>query len=115
MATAEDFERGDGWTYTEDGDERRLQLETDLQVIQPEDITLDIMTRGCALLGIDADDVWAQRDIELPERPSLPRAQAFFSLVVENSDEFDLAEMQWSRAQALLAVVVDHFINASPR
>jgi len=103
----------DGWAWSEDGSS--LELETPMQLIEPEDVTLDVLTRGCMLLGLDPDSVLAGEEVELPERPPVAEAQVFFAMVVKNSEEYDLAAMQWSRAQSLLAVVVDHFINARPR
>jgi len=89
-----------------------LELDPPLELIEPEDITLDVMQRGCLLLGIDADDVLAGREVELPEHPPLATAQLFFDLAVENSEEYDLQEMQYGRARAVLGVVADHFITA---
>jgi hypothetical protein len=96
------------WTEGGEG----LELDPPLELIEPEDITLDVMQRGCLLLGIDADDVLAGRDVELPEHPPLATAQLFFDLAVENSEAYDLKEMQYGRARALLGVVAEHFINA---
>lgn len=92
--------------------EQEIELDPPLEMVEPEDITLDLMTRGCALLQVDADKVLAGEPVELPEHPPLATAEAFFGLVVENADEYDLSEMQYDRARALLGVVAHNFINA---
>ena len=105
---------GPNWTTSNAG-ETEIELDPPLELIEAEDVTLDLMHKGCLLLGVDPDDVLAGRDVELPEHPPLATAQVFFSLVVENSEAYELASMQYDRARALLGVVADHFINASAR
>lgn len=107
---------GPNWTTPDAGAETaEIELDPPLELIKAEDVTLDVMHKGCLLLGVDPDDVLAGRDVELPEHPPLATAQVFFSLVVVNSEAYDLAAMQYGRARALLGVVADHFINASAR
>jgi len=98
-----------GWEV--DGDVMHLR---GLQLIDPEDITHDVFSRCLRMLGANPDEVLAGEPIDLPEHPPSFFAQAFFDLVCVNSADFDLQGMQWSRANALLGVCVDHFINARP-
>jgi hypothetical protein len=103
---------GPNWT-TSDAGEAEIELDPPLELIEAEDVTLDLMHKGCLLLGVDPDDVLAGRDVELPEHPPLAMAEGFFRLVVENHEAYELASMQYNRARALLGVVADHFISAS--
>ena len=105
---------GPNWTTSNAG-EAEIELDPPLELIEAEDVTLDLMHKGCLLLGVDPDDVLAGRDVELPEHPPLAMAEGFFRLVVENHEAYELASMQYDRARALLGVVADHFINASAR
>jgi len=105
---------GPNWT-TPNADETEIELDPPLELIEAEDVTLDLMYKGCLLLRIDPDDVLAGRDVELPDYPPLALTEGFFRLVVENHEAYDLAAMQSGRARALLGVVADHFINASAR
>ena len=100
--------------FKKSGEDGTLELDPPLELIDSEDITLSVLQQGCLLLQVDPDDVLAGRDVELPTHPPLATAQAFFALAVKNSGEYDLAQMQYSRARALLGVVADHFINAPP-
>lgn len=97
------------WVPTEDG----YRLEPPLEVVDPDDVTLEMLTEACALLGIDADDIIAGRDVEIPAHPPLANAEAFLKIALENSEAYDIGRMQWSRANALLASVVAHFIEPS--
>jgi len=89
-----------------------LELDPPLELIEPTDVTLDKLTNGCYLLGVDPDDVLAGKPVELPEHPPLATADQFLRLTVKNYDQYDFWEMQYGRARAILGVAADHFIKA---
>lgn len=97
------------WTRTEDG---RLVLDPAPVIV--ETITLDVFERGMLLLGIDPDAALSGSvDWSEVRRPPLKRAQAFLELALENADAYALREMEADRADAFLAIVTGHFIEAA--
>lgn len=103
-----------GWVVTGETDgEMEMELRPPPQFIDPEDVSLDVLQRGCQLIGIDPDRVLAGKDVELPENVPLMTAEPFLDLVVENFDEYDLRGMQAARARAFIGVALTHFIRAS--
>jgi len=93
---------------TEDG----IELDPPLELIEPEHVTARTFERGLLALGIDPDDVLAGREVELPKHPKWDNVNYFFDLVVENADQYDLAEWPVGRLKSVLAVIVDHFMSA---
>lgn len=98
---------------TEDG-LTELQLEPELQVLEPNEITLNKATTLCHLLQIDPDKVIFGSDerIELPDHPPLSHAQEVFNILVVNSEEYDIAEMPASQVKIILASLTTYFTKA---
>lgn len=98
-----------------ESDDDILELDPPLELIEAQEVTGEVFERGCLLLEIDPDDVLAGREVELPKHPKLEHTWQFFELVVENSDEYNLAQMQVGRLKSVLAVAADHFMSAPLR
>jgi len=104
----------------EDGD-LHLQLEPLMEVREKEDLSLRQFYRGCYLLDaaceeeIDPDKILSDGDpIHLPEVTPLPVSRDFFRLMVINHGDYnDIAEWPHYHVQAVLGVLVNHFIRAS--
>lgn len=92
----------------------KLKLEPELELLDPDEITLDVVTRLCACIQVDADKVlFSDEQVELPENPPLTHVQEFFDILVKNSDDYDIEEMPASQVKMLLGGLTSYFIKAS--
>ena len=93
---------------------QEFTLDPPLQLLDPEEITLDVFERGCFLLGVDPDQWLMSDDPEpLPDEVPLAHWLGFFELICENDEAYDLQQMPTSHAKILLGVCADHFRRAS--
>jgi len=91
-----------------------LKLDPPLEVLDEEELTLNVVTRLCACLQLDADKVlFTDEPVELPKHPPLSHIQEFFDILVKNSDEYDIEEMPASQVKLLVAGLTSYFIQAS--
>lgn len=91
-----------------------LELKPELELLDPEELTLDVVTRLCACLQIDADKVlFSDEQVELPEHPPLSHVDEFFSILVKNYDQYDIEEMPASQVKMLIGGLAAYFIKAS--
>ena len=104
------------WDVKGETEEGLTQLELDppLQVLEPEDITLDRANTLCHLLQIDPDKVifGGEGTIELPDHPPLIHAKEVFDILVVNSDEYNIEEMPASQVKILLGSLTTYFMKA---
>lgn len=92
----------------------QLKLEPELELLGQEELTLDVVTRLCACLQIDADKVlFSDEQVELPENPPLTHVDEFFSILVKNYDQYDIEEMPASQVKMLVGGLAAYFIKAS--
>lgn len=92
----------------------KLEMEPELDLLEPDEISLDVVTRLCACLQIDADKVlFSDERIELPDHPPLTHIQEFFDILVKNSEEYDIEEMPASQVKMLVGGLTAYFIKAS--
>lgn len=92
----------------------KLELEPELEVLDPDEITLDVVTKLCACLQLDADKVlFSDEQLELPDHPPLSHVQEFFDILVKNSDEYDIEKMPASQVKMLVGGLTGYFIKAS--
>jgi hypothetical protein len=96
----------------EDG-EKTLSLDPPLELIDRDELTLREMSMGCYIMGIDPDKVLHGEEVELPHRPRLENARRMMRLCVHNHQEYEIGTMPAYQVDAILGVVVNHFINAS--
>lgn len=91
-----------------------LELDPELQVIEPEELTLDKVTTLCNLLQVDPDRVLGVSDgpIELPEYPPLNTVQEFFDILVVNSDDYNIGEMPASQVKLIVGALTMYFTKA---
>lgn len=90
-----------------------FELEPPLEVLDPEEITLDVTYRVCACLQIDADKVLhTDEPIELPDHPPLSHYQEFFDIMVKNSEEYNISEMPTPQVKSLVALITSYFTKA---
>lgn len=104
------------WKVSENGEDdlRTLELEPEMEVLDPEEITLDVATRLCACLQVDAEKVlFSDEAIELPDHPPLTHVAEFFDILVKNAEEYDIAKMPASQVKILVAGLTRYFIRAS--
>lgn len=97
-----------GAQQSADGNGRRTVVLHPAPVLK--DVTLDVAERGLRMMGVELDD-FMQRDDPPPDPhpPKMSQAQAFFDVVLENADAYDLAAMPLDRAQGAVAVVAANF------
>lgn len=92
---------------------RTLELEPELEVIDPEELTLDKVTTLCHLIGVDPDKVlFSDEQVELPDHPTLNNVHEFFNILVVNRHEYDIEEMPASQVKILIAALTTYFIKA---
>lgn len=90
-----------------------LKLDPPLEVLDSEELTLDVVTRLCACLQVDADKVlFSKERIELPEHPPLAHVQEFFNILVKNSHEYNIEEMPASQVKLLVGGLTAYFTKA---
>lgn len=90
-----------------------LELEPELELLDPEEITLDVFTRLCMCVQLDPDKVlYSDEQVELPEHPPLNHTQEFFDILVKNKEEYDIEEMPASQVKMLIAGLTGYFIEA---
>jgi hypothetical protein len=90
-----------------------LTLDPPLELIDGDDLTLRQMELGCYWMNIDPDRVLQGKEVDLPHRPPLKHAERFLDLMLDNAGEYEIATMPAWQVDAMLGVVVDHFIRAS--
>jgi len=92
----------------------KLELEPEMEVLDPDEITLDVFTRLCACLQVDADKVLhSDEPVKLPDHPPLTHVEEFFDILVKNSDEYNVEEMPASQVKVLIGGLTSYFIKAS--
>lgn len=98
---------------TENG-ERELELDPPPELIEPEEITLDIAYRVLFALQCDPEEVLFEDGVvQIPDRPPMSHVEVIMDLLVENRDDYELAEMHPTEVQVFLATITDYFIQAS--
>ena len=92
----------------------KLELDPELQVLSPKEITFNKATTMCHLLQVDPDKVifGSEGRIELPDHPPLSHAKEAFDLMVVNSDEYNIEEMPASQVKIILASITAYFTKA---
>jgi len=90
-----------------------FELEPPLEVLEPKEISLDVVYRACSCLQVDADKVLhSDEPIELPDHPPLNHYQDFFDIMVKNSEDYNISEMPTPQLKRLIALITSYFTIA---
>jgi len=83
------------------------------RVIPTEEITMDVAYRVLFCLQEDPEDVlFNGAEVTVPENPPISHVQAMVSILLQNEEEYEIAEMHPVEVKALITTLITYFIHA---